>query len=278
MIAHTSPIEHTVLIAVGCAALGIYGLGWLRRRDASVVRLAAWAGAIVVTLLATTPLVEGWAERSFTGHMGQHLAFIVIAAPLFVVAQPVRTIRELFDVRIRPTERRLVRWWHRRGVLVAPLFFLGVLYVTHLTAIYDIALGNRFVHDAEHIGYLAGAVALWAAVQTPGRQLGASRIGVAMAVIGGTALLGVVLLSANEPLVPTYAASLGAEEALDDQRRAASFMWAGGMGLTLPLLLASVWIWASTEERLARRAESLTDRPPSGTLRQPQQTAGPSPG
>ena len=34
----------------------------------------------------------------------------------------------------------------------------------------------------------------------------------------------------------------------------------GGMGLTLPLLLASVWMWASAEERVARRAESLSDR------------------
>jgi putative membrane protein len=260
MTAHTSPAEHLLLVVAGCGALGVYGLGWLRRRDASVARLAAWVGAIVATLAATAPVVEVWAARSFTGHMGQHLALIVVAAPLFVVAQPVRTIRELFAIRVRPGERSVARWWHRNGVLLAPLLFLGVLYLTHLTQIYELALGNRFVHDLEHFAYVASAVALWAAIQAPAQRIGAARVGAAMGVIGGTALLGVVLLSATEPLVPTYLASLGADAALDDQRRAASFMWAGGMGLTLPLLLTSVWIWASAEDRLARRTEALTDR------------------
>ncbi|MDX2381366.1 MAG: cytochrome c oxidase assembly protein [Acidimicrobiia bacterium] len=269
MTAHTSPAEHLLLIVAGCGALGVYGLGWLRRRDASVTRLAAWATAIVATLAATAPVVEVWAARSFTGHMGQHLGLIVVAAPLFVVAQPVRTIRELFTVRVRPGERSVARWWHRNGVLLAPLLFLGVLYLTHLTQIYERALGNRFVHDLEHLAYVGSAVALWAAIQAPAQRVGAARVGAAMGVIGGTALLGVVLLSASQPLVPTYLESLGADAALDDQRRAASFMWAGGMGLTLPLLLSSVWIWASAEERLARRTEALTDRaaavPPTGT-------------
>jgi putative membrane protein len=260
MTAHTSPVEHLTLVVLACGALALYGFGWLRLRDASPWRLAAWGGALLVTLVSTAPVVETWAARSFTGHMGQHLAIIVIAAPLFVVAQPVRTIGPLFVRGTTPSERRLSRTWHRHGVLLATVGFLGVLYLTHLTGIYELALGNRIVHDFEHLAYLGAAAALWAAIRMPGRSHGAARVGAAMAVIGGTALLGVVLLSANEPLVPTYVASLGADEALDDQRRAASFMWAGGMGLTLPLLLASVWMWASAEERVARRAESLADR------------------
>lgn len=263
MIAHTSPVEHVALVVMACAALALYGTGWLRRGDASALRLAAWGCALVVTVVSTSPTVETWAARSFTGHMGQHLAIIVVAAPLFVLAQPVRTIAPLFIGGASPAERRLGRTWHRWAALLAPALFLGVLYVTHLTAIYDLALDHRPIHDLEHVAYLAGAVALWAAIRMPGRVHGAARVGAAMAVIGGTALLGVVLLSASEPLVPTYVESLGAGEALDDQRRAASFMWAGGMGLTLPLLLASVWMWASAEERVARRAEALADRPPS---------------
>ncbi len=285
MTAHTSPAEHLLLIVIGCGALGVYGLGWLRRRHASVFRLVAWATAIVVTLAATAPVVEVWAARSFTGHMGQHLALIIVAAPLFVVAQPVRTIRELFTVRVTSSERLVARWWHAHGVLVAPVAFVGVLYVTHLTQIYDLALGNRLIHDLEHVAYVASAVVLWAAIQAPVQRIGAVRVGAvkvaaAMGVIAGTALLGVVLLSATEPLVPTYASSLGVEEALDDQRRAASLMWIGGMGLTLPLLLASVWIWASAEERMARRSEALTDRPQAGPAARtaPKATAGTSPG
>lgn len=75
-------------------------------------------------------------------------------------------------------------------------------------------------------------------------------------VIGGSALLGVVLLSATTPLVPTYAIELGVEAALDDQRAAASLMWIGGLAITLPLLIVSVWRWAAAEKRIAERSEA----------------------
>jgi putative membrane protein len=276
MIAHTSAAEHAVIVLLGVVAVLLYGLGWVGRPQVSRWRLVSWAAAVVVTLIATMPAVERWAERSFTGHMAQHLLLIVLAAPLYVAAQPVRTFRQLPWLAHRrvPGERALTRWWHRVGAVAAPVAFLGVLYLTHLTDLYEMALDHRVVHDLEHVAYLASAIALWAVVIGPGRGVmtsvrtatmatassattatpaiarpggGAARVGTAMAVIAGMALLGVVLMSASEPLVPTYVEALGRDEALDDQRLAASFMWAGGMGLTLPLLLASVWIWAAAE-------------------------------
>ena len=78
-------------------------------------------------------------------------------------------------------------------------------------------------------------------------------------VIAGSAFLGVILLAATEPLMPTYDARLGADRALDDQRTAAAIMWVTGMLTTLPLLVVAVWRWASAEERIARRAEALAD-------------------
>ena len=78
-------------------------------------------------------------------------------------------------------------------------------------------------------------------------------------VIAGGALLGMILLSATVPLIPTYEARLGSEAALDDQRAAAAIMWVTGMLTTLPLLVLAVWRWAATEERVTRRAEALVD-------------------
>ena len=71
-----------------------------------------------------------------------------------------------------------------------------------------------------------------------------------------------ILLTAPEPLIETYAARLG-PDALDDQRRAAALMWVSGMLTTVPLLLLAVWRWASAEERATARAEALTDRAPT---------------
>ena len=92
-----------------------------------------------------------------------------------------------------------------------------------------------------------------------GRTGAPARIGAVFAVAVGGALLGMVLLSAPTPLIPTYEAGLGTEEALSDQRSAAALMWVGGMLTTVPLLLLAVWRWAATEERVALRAEALRD-------------------
>jgi putative membrane protein len=132
-----------------------------------------------------------------------------------------------------------------------------VLYLTHLTGIYDAALSNRFLHDAEHLAYAFTAILLWVAVRGAGTSAAVGRVGSAFAVIAGSAMLGIVLLSASTPLFSTYVERLGSDAALDDQHVAASLMWVGGMATTLPLLLVAVWRWASAEERIADRAEQL---------------------
>jgi putative membrane protein len=87
----------------------------------------------------------------------------------------------------------------------------------------------------------------------------AARIGSVFGVVAGGALLGMILIAATAPLMPTYEARLGTAAALDDQRSAAALMWVTGMFTTLPLLVLAVWRWAAAEERIARRAEALTD-------------------
>jgi putative membrane protein len=261
VLAHTSAGDHVGVVVLGLAAISLYGWGWVRRPGAPGWTLASWVTGVSLSMMATMPLVESWADESFTGHMVQHLVLIVLVAPCLVIAQPVRTFRHLpfGPDRASPADRPVARWWRRFGAAAAPVAFLAVLYLTHLTSVYEWALDNRLIHHAEHLAYLAGAVALWAAVLAPGRRTGAARVGTALAVIAGTALLGAILTTAGEPLIPSYVEELGTAGALDDQRRAASVMWAGGMALTLPLLLTSVWVWASAEERVARRTEAILD-------------------
>ena len=116
------------------------------------------------------------------------------------------------------------------------------------------------MHEAEHAAYLLGAVLTWAAVWSEpggGQHPRLRGPGAAFGLGVGGAVLGMILLSATEPLVPTYEARLGAARALTDQRTAAALMWVGGMVTTVPLLVIAVWRWASTEERIARRSEAL---------------------
>lgn len=262
MFGHSSPAEHAAFIVLGCAALAAYGIAWLSTPRRSSARLWCWAGGLVALTVATAPTVEGWAASSFTGHMVQHLLMIVVAAPLLVLARPVATVLARWSPQwLRSSvHRRASSWWRGVGPLFAPALFLATLYVTHLTGIYDAALGNRVVHDLEHAAYLTAAIALWAVVTAGGRTGAPRRVGAVFGVIGGSALLGVVLLSASTPLVPTYARELGVNAALDDQRAAASLMWVGGMAITLPMLILSVWRWAAAEERIAQRSEAARGR------------------
>lgn len=264
MIAHAGVVEHVTLIALAAAATIVYWWAWDRDGARSMLRLSAWAGAVASLLVATSPTLESIAERSFTGHMVQHLLLIAVAAPLVAFAEPVDTVRRGVQrsghrVRVTDGERRLGRWWRRTGPLVAPILFVVTLFVTHLTSIYDRALEVRAIHDVEHFAYLGSAVLLWTVVRGVGRIDAVQRIGSVFAVIAGSALLGVVLLSANAPLVATYDARLGTAEALSDQRAAASLMWVGGMAVSLPLLVIAFWRWASTEDRIAHRREQLSD-------------------
>ena len=258
MIAHASTAEHATLIVGSVAAVAIYGAAWLRQTNPATIRLLSWVTGVFFLAAATSPWMETLASETFTGHMVQHLMLIVIAAPLFVLAQPVRTLQAAWPgFRSSRRERLLANNWRRAGPIVAPMLFVAVLFLTHLTGLYDAALGNRFLHDAEHLAYVLAAVLLWVAARGAGTSAAVGRVGSAFAVIAGSAMLGIVLLSASTPLFNTYIDRLGTDAALDDQRVAASLMWVGGMATTLPLLLVAVWRWASAEERIADRAEHL---------------------
>ena len=263
MIAH-SGLDHVVLGAVAALVVGAYGWASLRTRRRDARLPAAWTGGVALVLVASLPFMERLAEESFTGHMLQHLLVIVLAAPLLVLARPGHVLTSSGLIPTTAGGRRVAGWWRRWATVVGPLTFVVVLFGTHLSSVYDQALRHRGVHELEHAGYLLGAVLTWAAVLAARPTGAVGRIGAAFGVSAAGALLGVVLLTAPEPLVATYATRLGAD-ALDDQRRAAALMWVSGMLTTVPLLLVAVWRWASAEERATARAEALADRAPTST-------------
>ena len=273
IVAHGDLASHLTLTAVVLASAVLVGL----RASTGATPMSAalmWGGACLAILLATAPPTERWADRTFTGHMVQHLVLIEIVAPLIALAATRHATgrggRSRRSRRERQMIGRCVRLLGHPGAApLAAAAFIGVLLLTHLTGIYDRAIGNVWIHHAEHAAYVASAVAVWVALAT-GTVRSASaapfgRVAAAAAVIAGTALLGVVLLTAPTPLIDTYVGRLGAEHALTDQRRAAAIMWVGGMAMTLPLVLVTFWRWASHEEAVAQRSEALHDRQAVGS-------------
>ena len=258
MIAHAG-IDHLAIGVVAVTAVGVYGAAWLRAPHPSTARVLCWLGGVVLVVVASLPFVERLAEESFTGHMVQHLIVIIGAAPLLVLARPIHTLTTAGWLPLTPAGRRLGAWWHHWAPLLGPGSFVLVMFATHLTTIYDDALSNRWLHEAEHAGYLLSACAMWAAVVGVRRTGAAARVGAVFGVTALSSFLALILMAAARPLMPTYEARLGADDALADQRSAAALMWVTGMLTTLPLLIAAVWRWASAEEQIARRAEALAD-------------------
>ncbi len=265
LLAHSAGLDHVLVGVVAALAVLVYGWAWVHQPRPVAWRLVCWVGGVGIVLFASLPWVEALAEESFTGHMVQHLLVIIVAAPLLVLARPVRTVGSAGWLptasAAAPAGRRWAAAWRTWVPIAGPLFFVAVLYVTHLTSIYDRALDDRLLHEIEHAAYLLGAVLTWSAVLGAGRASAAARVGAVFGVAVGGALLGMVLLSAPTPLIPTYAEQLGTARALSDQRSAAALMWVGGMLTTVPLLLVAVWRWASAEERISRRAEALQGPP-----------------
>jgi putative membrane protein len=266
ILGHTG-VDHAALGVAAAAAIAVYGAAWIRQPHRTWWRLSAWTAGVAAIGLASSPRLESLAEDRFTGHMIQHLLLIAVAAPLLVIARPVHAVIAAGWIPTTGTGRRLGATWRRSAPVLGPLAFVAVLFVTHLTSVYDRALHERWVHELEHVAYLLGAVLAWAAVAGGRRASAVTRVGAVFGIGVSGAILGIALLSASEPLIPTYAARLGPAAALSDQRSAAALMWVTGIVTTLPLLVIAVWRWATAEERITRRAEALAASQPNRATR-----------
>jgi putative membrane protein len=154
------------LVASLAAAGGVYWWRFARvvRESAggSVVahhaRAAAFATGLLVLLVAfVSPLDHLGDERLFTAHMAQHL-LITDVAPILLLLGLSRPL-------LRPVTRGLAPLERRLGFLAHPFTALavlvGVLWVWHIPAFYELALESRFAHTLEHAMFFWAGIAFW---------------------------------------------------------------------------------------------------------------------
>jgi putative copper resistance protein D len=119
---------------------------------------------LIVTFAALQGPLDAHAATSFFPHMIQHLLLTMVAAPLLVLGAPISLALLASNPR---TRKRLVSALRSRPVHVLgnPILgwtlFVVVLYATHFSGIYELALRNAGVHALEHLAYLATAVLFW---------------------------------------------------------------------------------------------------------------------
>jgi putative membrane protein len=196
--------------------------------------------------------------------MLQHLALLFIVPPLLLASRPFDLFARVAGKRLTLRAVRLLKPLHAlASPPVALGIFVAVLWLTHVTPLYEIALEHPVVHVFEHSLYLGAGLAFWLPLMDvpPVRPLSyPARLLYALVALPQCALLGFVLGAAREAWYPYYLRQTSMEHALADQHNAAAVMWiAGGLAVLLALL-ATLGRWARREadapafERLAERS------------------------
>jgi putative membrane protein len=197
-----------------------------------------------------------------------------VAAPLLVLGAPV-TVLLRADPRWLP-RRRLVRILRSAPIrlltnpVVALLTFVVVLVGSHLTPLYELALDNARVHQAEHTAYLLVALLLWWTAigpdPAPRRLSTPARLLYLLLAMPPMALLGVAIADASRVMYRHYALNPPPSgwSALHDQHVAGTLMWEAGMFTIVPAAAYLLLRWLDEEAGRQERREARQRSEPVG--------------
>jgi putative membrane protein len=237
--------------AVAAAVLFAQAFVRLRRRrpaHAPWTRAALFAAGLAVLVLPlVSPLDEAGDERLLSAHMLQHVLIGDAAAALLVVAVrgplvffllPPAVLRPLAG--FRPLRAFL-------SVLLIPLVTLGLwavaILVWHVPSVYDYAAAHPFVHDLQHLTFVAAGILAWTQLVDParhGRLRRPQRILFALGMLVLAQPVVFLLLFSSEPRYERYASpahELFGISPLTDQRLAGAVMMVEQL-LTLGICVA----------------------------------------
>ncbi len=161
-------------------ASALYVRGWIairrtRPRYFSAARLLSFLSGMLLLWLAIASPIDGFADVLLSAHMVQHFLLMSAVPPLLLLAAPVvPLLRGLprWSIRFFFGPLIALRWLRSTAhFLAAPvvawLAFNLVFLGWHLPAAYDFALRHEWVHDTEHICFLATALLFWNVILRP---------------------------------------------------------------------------------------------------------------
>lgn len=246
-----APVAALLMVGGAAYALGLRrawgGAG--RGRLITLTQARCFAAALIVLAVALLPPLAARAGRSLTAHMVQHVALLVVAAPLLAMGAPVPALvwalPDRWRGRARGGWRRLLAVHARRWVpwaAAALLLETAAMWAWHAPALYRGAVRHEALHGLEHASFVLTATAFWWAVGLGGgRRHGAAVPIVFVAALPGTAL-GAAITLAGRPWYAEY-------PSLADQQMAGVVMWAFA-GLAYVLAAAALFgLWLAGLER-----------------------------
>ena len=264
------------LVAVGLLLAAMAWLALVRRvrrvhpeTPVPSVRTAAFMGGLLAIAVALMSGIERYDATLFSVHMVQHLLLLLVAPPLIALAAPITQLLRAASPGVR--NRVLLPILHSTvfavlaNPIVAWLTFGLVLWTTHFSPLFNIALEDQGAHDLEHAAYLVAGLLFWWPVvgldPAPRRLSYAARVLYLLLQLPINSFLGMAILFADDPLYPHYA-TLGSPygiTALADQQLAGGLMWLAGDIAFIGAILAIIGAWMRHDQRDAPAAERRAD-------------------
>jgi putative membrane protein len=261
-----------LLLLAGAYALGQWRLA--RRAPRTVVpwRIASWAAGVLGVGTALLSPLDALADALFSAHMVQHLLLMLVAAPAFLLARPFPALLWALPARLRAGAGRLLApgarlralWRALTGPMTAWCLYALVLWLWHLPAAYEAALGARWLHDVEHLAFFGSALLFWWPVVAPSPRVRppaphVARVVYLVLAAFQSGLLGLLLTVSPWALYPSYGetAGLWGFTPEEDQAMGGVVMWGVGGAIDMLAVLILVHRHLATEAagRLATAAQ-----------------------
>jgi cytochrome c oxidase assembly factor CtaG len=263
-----------VPVALIVVALGLYLWG-VRRNNAlhprhrwPVGKTIAWVAALFTTGIAIFSFIGVYDTELFWDHMIQHLVLIMVAAPLFAVASPLRLALNSTSgtAHIVVTEALRSRVAKFLGnPIVAFILYAVVIPISHLTVWYNYTLTQESVHNAEHLTFLLVGYLFWR--QIFGNDPNSHRLHPALQffylfmAIPIDTFTGLSLAGASHELFPAYFAThrTWGPSYITDLHVGGDIMWVVGDTLMLWPMIPVALRWMHMDERRADRIDRELD-------------------
>ncbi len=279
-LAHVAPVPHGLdwLAAwtfspyqIALLVIGVEVYVWLYRRvpNFPVRRLVYFIAGTVALALALMSPIGTYDDTLLWDHMIQHLDMTYLAAPLFALSAPVTLALRAANPQVRRVLAGVLNSAPLRFLVhpaTAWVLFVGAMWGTHFSPVYEAAVTNDTIHSAEHALYVVSAYLFWrpvVAVDPHSNRLSyGARVAYLFVTMAPMAFLGLAVYSAGHVLYPAYAAAHPGwgPNAIDDQRIAGAIMWVeGGFDLIGGIMIAS-WAWMRSDVRSAARRDASLPR------------------
>jgi putative membrane protein len=256
------------LLVVCAATAGLYGWGAIRSpKHWPWMRSASFVAGLLVLMTALLSGIDAYSDELLSLHVVQHLLLILLAPVLLLWGAPVRLALSACSPTGRGAIGAILRQrWVRLLTRPACGFALFTIVVlgTHLTGLYEVALGDHTIHAVEHAAYFWSGtlflLPLLAADPVPHPPSAIARFSWLMAAMTVMFIPAAVFMFDEHVRYSFYLAPARAlhSSALADQHAAGTIMlFAGGVAMAALAILVAMEAMIGEERRQLRRDSYL---------------------